>query len=88
MEYVPLINFCSLQTIVTCYPDTIHPYRQWANVKGQLSWIKHSLETGSEFNFSKNLGAPVELEILKSPPEEGVPDTQLNKEVVLTAFWR
>ena len=51
----------------------------WANVKGQLSWIKHSLSSESEFSFIKNLGKQVELEILKSPPEEGMPEVQIRE---------
>ena len=51
----------------------------WANVKGQLSWIKHSLSSESEFSFMKNLGKQVELEILKSPPEEGMPEVQIRE---------
>ena len=54
-------------------------FRMWANVKGQLSWIKHSLSSDSEFSFIKNLGKQVELEILKSPPEEGMPEVQIRE---------
>ena len=62
---------------------TILKTRMWANVKGQLSWIKHSLAPESEFSFAKNLGKQVELDNLKSPPEEGMPDVQI-REVSVT----
>ena len=53
--------------------------RMWANVKGQLSWIKQSLAADSDFSFTKNLGRQVELDILKSPPEEGIPEVQIRE---------